>query len=81
MQLGTSIDDAIGEAYDKIAKWLGLDLRKSGGPALEELALEGDANAIKFKAGYLLTVNLMSTNFLSYVLASIIDNILPNRFL
>ncbi|KAL3814927.1 hypothetical protein ACJIZ3_016195 [Penstemon smallii] len=49
IQLGTTIDDAIGEAYDKIAKWLGLDLRKSGGPAVEELAREGDANSIKFK--------------------------------
>ncbi|CAI9103674.1 OLC1v1002204C2 [Oldenlandia corymbosa var. corymbosa] len=48
IQLGTTIDDAIGEAYDKTAKWLGLDLRRSGGPAIEELALEGDAKAIKF---------------------------------
>lgn len=38
IQLGTTIDDAIGEAYDKTAKWLGLDMRRSGGPALEELA-------------------------------------------
>ncbi|XP_022886356.1 probable tRNA N6-adenosine threonylcarbamoyltransferase, mitochondrial isoform X2 [Olea europaea var. sylvestris] len=41
VQLGTTIDDAIGEAYDKTAKWLGLDLRKSGGPAVEDLAREG----------------------------------------
>lgn len=50
IQLGTTIDDAIGEAYDKTAKWLGLDMKKSGGPAVEELAREGDANSIKFKA-------------------------------
>ncbi|WMV31017.1 hypothetical protein MTR67_024402 [Solanum verrucosum] len=49
IQLGTTIDDAIGEAYDKTAKWLGLDLRKSGGPAVEELAQEGDAKSVKFK--------------------------------
>ncbi|KAK6140994.1 hypothetical protein DH2020_025261 [Rehmannia glutinosa] len=49
IQLGTTIDDAIGEAYDKTAKWLGLDMRKSGGPAVEELAREGDANSIVFK--------------------------------
>ncbi|KAL6850390.1 hypothetical protein ACP4OV_021017 [Aristida adscensionis] len=49
VQLGTTIDDAIGEAYDKSARWLGLDIRKGGGPALEELALEGDPNAIKFR--------------------------------
>lgn len=48
VQLGTTIDDAIGEAYDKTARWLGLDMRKGGGPALEELAREGDANSIKF---------------------------------
>ncbi|KAE7997093.1 hypothetical protein FH972_001759 [Carpinus fangiana] len=48
IQLGTTIDDAVGEAYDKTAKWLGLDLRRSGGPAIEELAREGDAKSIKF---------------------------------
>ncbi|CAL5381519.1 unnamed protein product [Camellia sinensis] len=48
IQLGTTIDDAIGEAYDKTAKWLGLDLRRSGGPAVEELAQEGDAESVKF---------------------------------
>ena len=50
IQLGTTIDDAIGEAYDKTAKWLGLDMRKSGGPAVEELAREGDEKSIIFKA-------------------------------
>lgn len=54
IQLGTTIDDAIGEAYDKIAKWLGLDLRRSGGPALEALAREGDAKSIKFSVIFLL---------------------------
>ncbi|CAK9186537.1 unnamed protein product [Ilex paraguariensis] len=49
IQLGTTIDDAIGEAYDKTAKWLGLDMRRSGGPAIEELALEGDAEYVKFR--------------------------------
>ncbi|XP_010264174.1 PREDICTED: probable tRNA N6-adenosine threonylcarbamoyltransferase, mitochondrial isoform X2 [Nelumbo nucifera] len=48
IQLGTTIDDAIGEAYDKTARWLGLDMRRGGGPALEELAQEGDAESIKF---------------------------------
>jgi hypothetical protein len=54
IQLGTTIDDAIGEAYDKTAKWLGLDLRRSGGPAIEELAREGDAESIKFSVSYFL---------------------------
>ena len=50
-QLGTTIDDAIGEAFDKTAKWLGLDLRKSGGPAVEQLAQEGDAESVRFSVG------------------------------
>lgn len=56
LQLGTTIDDAIGEAYDKTAKWLGLDLRGSGGPAIEELAREGDTESIKFSVSYLLVI-------------------------
>lgn len=53
IHLGTTIDDAIGEAYDKTAKWLGLDMRRSGGPAIELLAREGDAESVKFKVRYL----------------------------
>ena len=51
-QLGTTIDDAIGEAFDKTAKWLGLDMRKSGGPAVEQLAQEGDAESVRFSVGF-----------------------------
>ena len=40
-RLGTTIDDAAGEAFDKIAKTLGLPY--PGGPALETLAQGGDA--------------------------------------
>ncbi len=39
-RLGTTIDDAAGEAFDKIAKSLGLPY--PGGPALEKLAASGD---------------------------------------
>lgn len=39
-RLGTTIDDAAGEAFDKIAKTLGLPY--PGGPALEQLAKTGD---------------------------------------
>jgi N6-L-threonylcarbamoyladenine synthase len=38
--LGTTIDDAVGEAFDKVAKLLGLGW--PGGPALERLAEEGN---------------------------------------
>ena len=42
------MDDAIGEAYDKIARMLGLELTPSGGPALEALARSGDPLAYNF---------------------------------
>jgi N6-L-threonylcarbamoyladenine synthase len=41
-QLGTTIDDSVGEAFDKVAKMLGLGY--PGGPAVERLAREGDPN-------------------------------------
>ncbi len=41
--LGQSIDDAVGEAFDKTAKLLGLGY--PGGPLLAKLALQGDASA------------------------------------
>ena len=43
-RLATTIDDAVGEAFDKAAKLLGLDY--PGGPALEALAAEGDSKAV-----------------------------------
>ncbi len=39
-RLGTTIDDAIGEAFDKVAKMLGLPY--PGGPEVEKQALQGD---------------------------------------
>ncbi len=42
-RLGTTIDDAAGEAFDKIAKSLGLPY--PGGPALERMAIGGDPSA------------------------------------
>ena len=44
--LGDTLDDAIGEAYDKVAKILGLGY--PGGPIIDRLAKKGDAKAIKF---------------------------------
>jgi N6-L-threonylcarbamoyladenine synthase len=43
-RLATTIDDALGEAFDKSAKILGLGY--PGGPALERLAREGNARAV-----------------------------------
>lgn len=44
--LGQSIDDAVGEAFDKTAKLLGLAY--PGGPALAQLAQKGDAKRFQF---------------------------------
>jgi N6-L-threonylcarbamoyladenine synthase len=44
--LGETRDDAVGEAFDKVAKLLGLAY--PGGPALARAALEGDEDAIAF---------------------------------
>jgi N6-L-threonylcarbamoyladenine synthase len=47
--IGTTVDDALGEAFDKVAVMLGLSY--PGGPALEALALQGDSSRYAFKAG------------------------------
>ncbi len=44
--LGQTVDDAAGEAFDKIARFLGLGF--PGGPALDALARTGDPDAIAF---------------------------------
>jgi len=44
-RLGTTIDDALGEAFDKTAKLLGIEF--PGGPIIEEWAKKGDGNYFK----------------------------------
>src|SRR5207302_1071935 len=44
--LGSTLDDAAGEAFDKVARFLGLGY--PGGPAIQEAALSGDPEAIPF---------------------------------
>jgi N6-L-threonylcarbamoyladenine synthase len=44
--LGQTVDDAAGEAFDKVARFLGLGF--PGGPAVDELARQGDPNAVRF---------------------------------
>ena len=45
-KLGETLDDAVGESFDKVARLLNLPY--PGGPALEELAKKGNKNAIPF---------------------------------
>jgi len=48
-ELGSTVDDAAGEAYDKVARLLGLGY--PGGRVLDELARTGDADAVVFPRG------------------------------
>lgn len=47
--LGETIDDAAGEAFDKVARILGLPY--PGGPQIDRIAVEGDPKAIRFPRG------------------------------
>ena len=47
--LGETIDDAAGEAFDKVARILGLPY--PGGPQIDRVAAEGDPKAIRFPRG------------------------------
>lgn len=49
VELGSTVDDAAGEAYDKVARLLGLGY--PGGRALDELARSGDRAAVVFPRG------------------------------
>ena len=54
--LGETIDDAAGEAFDKVARLLGLPY--PGGPQIDRVALEGDPTAIRFPRGLSLPKDL-----------------------
>ncbi|WP_280486206.1 tRNA (adenosine(37)-N6)-threonylcarbamoyltransferase complex transferase subunit TsaD [Nocardia farcinica] len=49
VELGSTVDDAAGEAFDKVARLLGLGF--PGGPALDAAARDGDPHAIAFPRG------------------------------
>ena len=49
VEVGATIDDAAGEAYDKVARLLGLPY--PGGPVIDRAAAEGDPQAIRFPRG------------------------------
>ena len=54
--LGETIDDAAGEAFDKVARLLGLPY--PGGPQIDRVALTGDPKAIRFPRGLSLPKDL-----------------------
>jgi N6-L-threonylcarbamoyladenine synthase len=47
--LGSTVDDAAGEAFDKVARYLGLGY--PGGPVIDALSAQGDREAIRFPRG------------------------------
>jgi N6-L-threonylcarbamoyladenine synthase len=68
--LGSTIDDAAGEAFDKVARYLGLGY--PGGPVVDRLAREGDRDAIRFPRGLLdegldFSFSGMKTSVINYV--------------
>ena len=67
--LGQTIDDAAGEAIDKAAKIM--DLGYPGGPIIDRLAKEGDADAFKFAtpqiSGYDYSFSGIKTSFLYFL--------------
>ena len=52
-KLGSTVDDASGEAFDKVAKLLGLGY--PGGPKIQYAASQGDGNKIDFPVSDLKT--------------------------
>lgn len=68
--LGQTLDDAAGEAYDKVARYLGLGY--PGGPIIDKMAMDGDPTAITFpralmKDGYDFSFSGLKTSVVNYV--------------
>ncbi|PFG17504.1 O-sialoglycoprotein endopeptidase [Propionicimonas paludicola] len=60
-ELGATIDDAAGEAYDKVSRLLGLGY--PGGPVIDKLAAEGNPKAIAFPRGLTAQKDLVNHRF------------------
>ena len=76
--IGTTIDDAAGEAFDKVAKILGLSY--PGGPIVDKLAKDGNSEAFTFSQarirGYDYSFSGLKTSFLYFLRDKLKDN--PN---
>ena len=68
-QLGSTIDDAAGEAFDKCAKMMGLEY--PGGPVIDRLAGEGDSTRFSFAKpvikGFDFSFSGLKTSFLYFL--------------
>jgi N6-L-threonylcarbamoyladenine synthase len=68
--LGQTIDDAAGEAFDKVARFLGLGY--PGGPVIDKLSADGDPEAIRFPramldSGYDFSFSGLKTSVVNHV--------------
>ena len=69
--LGGTVDDAAEEAFDKVARFLGLDY--PGGPEIDRLSLLGDPNAVEFpramlkESGFDVSYSGLKTAVINYV--------------
>ena len=69
--LGQTIDDAVGEAFDKVAKALGLGY--PGGPVISKLAVRGNKKAIHFprammhSGDYSFSLSGLKTSVITYI--------------
>ncbi len=68
--LGQTIDDAAGEAFDKVARYLGLGY--PGGPAIDRVAMDGDPEAVRFPRamrdeGYDFSFSGLKTSVINHV--------------
>lgn len=80
--LGTTVDDAAGEAFDKVSKLLGFGY--PGGPQIEASALKGDENTIKFpiaelKDEYNFSFSGLKTSVLRYVQNNFPEKVIPEK--
>jgi len=78
--LGTTVDDAAGEAFDKVSKLLGFGY--PGGPQIETSALKGNEKSIKFpvaelKDEYNFSFSGLKTSVLRYVQNNFPDRKIP----
>ena len=71
-RLGRTRDDAAGEAFDKVARLLGLGF--PGGPLIERAAAEGDPTRVSLPA------RLARAGFLGFFLQRLEDGRAPRRF-
>jgi N6-L-threonylcarbamoyladenine synthase len=68
--LGQTLDDAAGEAFDKVARYLGLGY--PGGPIIDKMSADGDRHAIAFpralsKDGYDFSFSGLKTSVVNHV--------------